>query len=104
MVTDDDTTLSERLLMAADRISWAGLAKFNAGAWDGDGPVCLIGSLWAVRGVASAGEEVGVVDAALVELHGGGYLSQWNDAPGRTADEVRDLLLEAAARAMEQGR
>lgn len=77
MVTDDDTTLSEKLLMAADRISWAGLVRFRAGAWYGAGPVCLIGSLWAVRGWMAAGEEVGV---------------------------IHDLLLEAAARAMEQGR
>lgn len=85
------------LLRAAEILRERG---FCQGPWRVGGPLCTAGA------VGQAAEELGIVrpemEARLLRLAGalGGSafpdVHSWNDAPGRTADEVVEALERAA--------
>lgn len=109
MSTDQDTSVRDILLGAADYIEKHGWRQGGFGAWGGRlGPCCAAGAI----GVMTTGEGVGACalgtaakrqlaamvtqrqDVPLAECVP--VIADWNDAPERTKDEVVAKLREAA--------
>lgn len=95
------------LLEAADLIETRGLAK--GGFVDEKGCYCTYGALYRAKLHTVAGHSSQVIDEAnaVVKVLGGSLgrygaseafnvITDWNDAAGRTADEVVDTLRKAA--------
>lgn len=118
---------SELLRAAADLLEHKALAKHHAahradgrnvdllGCWASDDSIvsyCVLGTLYAVANEHYADDRAGrgqAVRRAWDELlfsisqHLDGQLSDWNDAPTRTKEDVLALLQRAARRAEERG-
>lgn len=103
-----DMTPADVLRAAAERLRAQGWRQGAYGNWrkpDG-GPCCLRGAIWAAQ-FAITGDELKVVnddahramDAAVYRESAGRHeaCAGWNDAKGRTADDVIRLLLATAA-------
>lgn len=63
-----------------------------------DGRRCAVGHLRAVAGRTACGDAYDAVLHAIEATPPHASVSEWNDAAGRTADEVRALFLDVAAR------
>jgi hypothetical protein len=92
-------TPAEVLDAAADYIRTHGWAQWQFKTCDGH--VCALGAIYEV--VGGYGDDRLAFDAAEDALIRtvGQTIGEWNDAPSRTADEVMDTLMEAAARLRE---
>jgi len=66
-----------------------------------DGACCAMGAIEATAGVSS--RRALAAERLLLERLGCKYVEEWNDAPGRTADEVITALESAAALARASG-
>lgn len=60
------------------------------------GPRCAMGALKSVLGETSVIEFVAYPPYRALRRHVGGFVSDWNDAPERTADQVIATLRAAA--------
>ena len=104
-----DLKTSEILRAAADVIETRGLHKgyfYWGGRASDPGAVCMFGAInFAESGEADIGASDELNWSATAAMGYGSLQSvvDWNDAPERTADEVRDALLEAAMRAEAAG-
>lgn len=116
--------VSEQLDLAADvieRRGWVGTpsplkeieAGFDPWGLDGVSPVCIEGAIIAVHGVDEFTTTYAVTKCAAyaavsryLDLRPGSRLFNWNDAKGRTKEEVVVALRGAAAveRAKEESR
>lgn len=104
-MSEDMTTATAATMLdeAARHIEIYGWQRGRLGGKGG--PCCAIGATtvaWdGLTARTSAAWRMGMT--ALAETIGTKSLSQWNDAPERTADEVITALLEAAARLRGEG-
>jgi hypothetical protein len=88
-----DMTPSDVLRAAADKIITDGWLQREIGDTHGHGPVCALGAVIATNVGWHAEDRV--LDALRQRTHGL-LLSDWNNKPGRTKDEVIELLLTVA--------
>lgn len=101
-----EMTPSDVLRAAADQIVTFGWLQGFLGLVDEDAPVCAVGAV-----VSGSGGVFGVVEGAPIldirqhvmdaveaaaKRRSGLGIVDWNNAPGRTADEVIALLLTVA--------
>lgn len=84
--------VSEVFEQAAAIIEDAGWCQGSYG-YKRDEPHCIVGAISTAALHTALGQE------AIGFLHSHGVNSGWNDRPGRTEDEVIDLLLKLAAEA-----
>lgn len=91
-------TVADILTQAADLLEERGWCQNRAE--DRDGHFCAVGALDAALGVVEPYLTLGGLFSEAVRAlraHIGTSVVCWNDAPGRTADEVIGLLRRAAA-------
>lgn len=98
---------ADTLNAAADHIRMQGL--HNSGGWGAiymdDGPCCILGTIQMVRPDLAYKIWEDAIDAiAKVLSTENREIAPWNDTPGRTAEEVITVLMEAAARLRESPR
>jgi hypothetical protein len=95
-----DMTVADVLRAAADRVQIGGLHKGDFGDYGGYGPVCIVGSIYAVRYVCGATDPLPPPFGDAIDTVGvliGCDAGAWNDLPRRTSDDVIAALLSAAA-------
>lgn len=104
----------EVLTEARRKIAEVGWCKGNFVARDEEGKICAYcayGAIsWSIPLELSQPVRVGVSEGAIGKLkevlraeHGfDDYIAEWNDAEGRTKEEVIDLFDEALARALKE--
>lgn len=85
-------TPKQVLEAAANRIERLGWCQRRNGVKYGDGPNCAVGAMIAVSTISDARPAQIRVENFL----GVPRLMEWNDAPGRTAEEVIAALRAAA--------
>jgi hypothetical protein len=90
--------VSQVLSEAGDLLEKPG--AWGQGDWEADGCFCIDGALMHVKGDYDTYNELEVLREAI----GCEGVIWWNDAEGRTQEEVVDALRRAAALAKEQGR
>lgn len=92
---------SEVLEKAHDFLDNNGWMQF---ASHSNGSYCAIGAIVKGTGVLKDGlEPIGVVFSYLYKVTGVHGIIEWNDAPGRTKEEVLDALMAAAKLARNEG-
>ncbi len=105
MTDEEKQDVADTLNAAADHVRMKGL--HNSGGWGAiyaeDGPCCILGTVQMVQPEDEVGgwhEAVDAIAAALDEHnpHASRLIAPWNDEPERTAEDVINLLMEAAAR------
>lgn len=96
-------TIPEILRAAAERIRTGGWCQGRLG--DCDGPVCALGAIKVAMGghpLGALGDTGRAALKAVNETVGADSLVLWNDAPGRTAEQVIEAF-EATARRPKGG-
>lgn len=92
---------SEILLAAADDLRTNGWCQHA----ERDGRShCAVGAIRELRGSWNEPDHARAAEDYLRRAIGGGRIDEWNDTPGRTADEVIEALHAAAVLAESEGR
>ncbi len=93
MMTEAEEKVADDLDAAADYLRTFGWCQNIYGG--GGGPACMRGAMMQNQ---NAGPEDEAAIYAVIRVIRSISIASWNDSPGRTADEVIDALMEAAAR------
>lgn len=94
-------TTAEILEKAAEIIERDGWGQGN-GIWPPNGGACLVTGICRAEGMSDTNTRIALWDVVRSYLDFDGPIYEWNDAPGRTQEEVTRMLRGLAAKLSEQ--